>query len=43
VRIQGYLIVPEVTISGGGVQARSDVSISRVSLCRRWVRALHSD
>jgi len=30
VRISGCLNVPEVTVSDGGVQARTDASISRV-------------
>jgi len=37
---RGGLNVPEVTVSGGGVQARTDASISRVPLCRRGSRFL---
>ena len=39
VRIRGgWLNVPEVTVSGGGVQARTDAGISRVLSCRRGSR-----
>jgi len=44
VRIRGGgLNVPEGTVSGGGVQARTDANISRVPLCRRGSRFLRKE